>query len=819
MNDLRLAVRGLRANAGFTAAVVVTLALGVGANTTMFSVLDTLLLKSPAHVRDGGHVARAYFRWTGDGAPSIDPTASVPSYESLSGAAGLSATAASFDARLSEGVGAEARPVDVRAVTASYFPLLGVRPAQGRFFDATDDRQGATPVAVVSFRYWQRILGGAADVLQRTLPIGRFIYSVVGVAPEGFTGADLDEPDVWLPLRVATPDLWPTNPMALTSRGSHWIQTLVRLAPGQTLASAASLATFAHRRAAVGSDRPADTLASVVLGPIQEARGPTMSSNAQVALWVGALAVIVLLVACANVANLLVARGLRRSRELAVRAGLGASRGRLARQLLVESLVLAAAGALAGLLVAVWGGSAVRAFLLPSLPTRMSLLDPRVLAFTGLAAMATGLVAGVAPAWHASRTDVAERLRSGGRDVSTTRGRLRSALLAAQVALTLVLLVGAGLFVRSLRNVETLDYGLDADHLLTADVDTRIAAMACTDCVGGPVDRQSAVYLALLRHIQANPAVASAAASVGTPFGWRFSVHFRASGVDSLPSTRGPYVNAVTSDYFAAVGTRIVLGRGLTAADQERTAPPVAVVDRTLARLAWPGRSAIGQCLYLNRNDSTCVQVVGVAQAARLRGASEAPAPTYYVPLGQQLVPFPISSLIIRTRGAAQLTGGVIQQALQRAEPGLPFVHVTVVADALARGWRSWRLGATMFTVFGALALAIASLGLYAVTAYGVAQRTQEIGVRMALGARRGDVVRLAVGQALRATAVGAGVGLLAALWLSRTMRALLFQVQPADPTKLVASIALLLVVATAAAALPARRATRVDPMEALRNE
>ncbi len=819
LQDLRYALRGLARSPGFTIAVVGTLALGIGANTTMFGVLDTLLLKPPAHVYDAGRVARVYFQWSWNGSPWVDPTASVPSYESLRGVPVFAATAASFDARLSRGVGPDARPVNVRAVTASYFPLLGVRPAQGRFFDSTDDRPGAAPVAVVSHEYWRRELASDPGVLHRALAIGRFSYAVVGVAPEGFSGADLDEPNVWLPLRVAAPDLWASNRDALSSRGSHWIQVLARLAPGQTLATAATQATFVHRRAARGSDQPADTAASLVLGPIQEARGPDMSGNAKVALWVGAVALLVLLVACANVANLLLARGIRRRREMAVRVGLGAGPARLARQHLVESLVLGLGGGCGGLLVAVWGGSAVRLLLLPGLPAGASLIEPRPLAFTTLAALLTGLVVGTIPAWQGARADAADALRGGGRDVGGMTGRLRSLLLAAQVALTLTLLVGAGLFVRSLRNVETLDYGLDVRHLLVADVDARASAMGCSDCAAGPTDRQTALYLALLRRAEANPAVAGAAAAVGTPFGWRFGIRFKASGVDSLPGDARPYVSAVTAGWFATVGTRIVHGRGFVPADEEPNAPPVAVVDQTLARAAWPSRSAIGQCLYLNGNDSTCVQVVGVAQTARMRGASESPVPMFYVPLGRQLVRIPASGLVIRTRGPAALVESDVQRALQRAEPGLPFVHVASISDALARDWRSWRLGATMFTAFGALALVIASLGLYAVTSYGVSQRTQEIGVRIALGAGRSDVVRLAVTQAVLAGGAGAAVGLAGAVLLSRAVRALLFGVAPADPISILSGVAVLLTVAAFAAWIPARRAARIDPMEALRTE
>jgi predicted permease len=821
LRDLRYAVRSLRSTPGFSAAVVLTLALGIGANTTMFGVLDTLLLKPPAHVRDPGRVQRLYvLRNFGPGMVFTGTRVSFPEYERLRGVPAFQALAASFFAQASLGRGADARPVDISAVTGSYFSLLGVRPALGRFFDSTEERLGGTPVAVVSWRYWRGQLHGDPAVLNRTLPIGRFIYTILGVAPKDFAGADPTGPDIWLPLRTAAPDL--NGPQALTRRTSV-IDMLARLAPGARPAAAAAQATLAYRRA---SDRAFEKKTSIMLRSIREARSlvpvqeggsPRMTTDAEVALWVGGLALAVLLVTCANVANLLLARGLRRRRELALRLGLGAGRARLIRQMLVESLVLAAAGGIAALLVALSGGAAIRAFLLPGLPHSINLLEPRLLLFTAAVATLAGLLAGGAPAWQLSGADLAASLRSGGRDVTTTRGHLRSTLVTVQVALTLALLVGAGLFVRSLHNAETLDYGLNLQHLLIADLDVRSAGGGSFRPGGGEEDPHSALYLRLLRHIQTNPAVAGAAATVGTPYLSTYTVSLKVSGRDSLPGGPSgmPSFNAVSVDYFATAGIPIVLGRGFTEADEVRGAPHVAVVGRTFARLAWPGRNPIGQCLFL---DSTCVQVVGVA-GDRRPGVREEPGLAYYLPYGQHLVSPSIDGLLIHTRAPAEEVRGEVQRALQTAEPDLPYVRVESLADRLVPLWRSWRLGATMFTAFGLLALVIAALGLYAVTAYGVTQRTQEIGVRMALGAQRRDVVRLAVWQALRATAIGAGVGLLAALLLSRVVRALLFQVQPADPATLVASIGLLLVVATAAAFVPARRAARVDPMEALRCE
>jgi putative ABC transport system permease protein len=832
LNELRFALRSLRSHPGFAVAVVVTLALGIGANTTMFGVLDTLLLKPPAHVRDAGRVQQIYIRRDfGAGHVFTMAGASVPAYEDLRSVPAFQALAASSVARVSLGRGADARPANVRTVTASYFPLLGVQPAFGRFFDSTEDRLGAAPTAVVSYRYWRRQLHGDPAVLGHTLPIGQSEYAIVGVAPGGFTGAELTEPDLWLPLHTAAPDL--NVAPALTSRFSYGITMVARLAPGTTPAAAAAQATLAYRRGAAEAHERSGMATTILLRSIRQARvlesaqqgsSLEMTSDAEVALWVSGLALAVLLVACANVANLLLARGLARRREIAVRLGLGAGRARLIRQMLVESAVLAAGGGVAALLVAMWGGAAVRARLLPDLPHSVNLLDGRLLLFTAAVATLAALLAGSAPAWQQSRGDVAASLRSGARDVTTTRGRLRSTLLAVQVALTLALLVGAGLFVRSLRNAETLDYGLDLRHLLVANVDVRSSMILGTFTRGsGQEDPQSALYLRLRRRIQANPAVAGAAASVGTPYGGlAYSVSgLKVSGRDSLPTPPGGAIalNAVSADYFATAGTPVVRGRAFTDADEVPGAAPVTVVDQTFARLAWPDRDPVGQCVFVGTNDSTCAQVVGVVADTRLGGAQEQATLVYYLPYGQHLISPQIDGLLIRTRGPATEAQAEVQRALQTAEPDLPYVRVEPLADRIAPLWRSWQLGAGMFTAFGLLALVIAALGLYAVTAYGVSQRTQEIGVRMALGAQRGDVVRLAVRQALRASAIGAGVGLIAALLLSRAMRALLFRVQPADPAALVGSVGLLLVVAAAAAFVPARRAARVDPVEALRSE
>ena len=865
IQDLRYAVRGLFRSPGFAVAVILTLALGIGANTTMFGVIDTLLLKPPAGVRDASQVRRIYFRLGGTvltlGGPGGNtvPSTTYPAYEALRTVHAFADVAAFTDGQVSAGRGAEAQPLRVRAVSASYFPLLGARPALGRLFDSTEDRLDGIPVVVVSHSYWMRRLGGAPDVLGRTVAIGPFVYTVIGVAPDGFTGAELDEPDLWLPIRQAAPLL--VSAEALTSWNYMWVQAIARLAPGVTDAGAASEAQLAYDRAqqaagtaffggppsglgprpvlrggggvppgapAGGAPRaaPQRPQTAVLLAPIQAARGPGMTEDAKVALWVGAIALAVLLVACANVGNLLLARGLRRRTELAVRAGLGAGRGALVRQLLAESVLLSLAGGVAALLVALWGGAAIRAYLLPGGAAATGLLDPRVLAFTGGLALVTGVLAGLAPAWQASRTDIAGALRSSGRDAGAGRGRLRSVLLATQVALTLVLLVGAGLFVRSLRHAQTLDYGLDLEHLLLAGVQQRGANVSVSRQTSGPaeegaVDEQSAQYLRMREHIQADPAVAGVDAMAGTPYQSAMMISIRVSGRDTLPRVAGggPFLMIVTPTYFTTVGTRILQGRGFSDTDVKGSTP-VAVVGQSFARFAWPDRDPIGQCIFLGMGGTpTCIQVVGVAADVRNLSVTRPTTMTWYLAFEQHLAPMPLDGLVIRSHGPAERVEGQVQHALQISEPDLPYVRIRTLTEALAPQWRSWKLGATMLTAFGLLALLIASLGLYGVTAYGVAQRTQEFGVRLALGAGRRNVVGVAVAQALRATAIGGVIGMALAYALGRAVSSLLFGVKPADPAAVLGAVAVLLAVAAVAAYFPARRAAAIDPMEALRYE
>ncbi len=814
LGDLRYACRCLARTPGFTLVVVLTLALGIGANATMFGVVDTLFVRPPALVRDPGRITRVYVRRAmGSMGLLTGSTVSYRSFEDLRDAPGVFAQAAAITTRpLSLGRGAEAVRIRGAAVSREYFPLMGVAPALGRFFAADEDRPGTARVAVLSYGFWQRHFGGDRAVLGRSLPIGGGTYTVIGVAPERFNGIDLAPVDLWVPIQAVAAELAGRD--ALTSRNWFWMSIIGRLPPGVPADEVVRRASLAYRRGAAAGARPetTETTAQVLLGPVQQARGPEAGSETKVSAWIGGVALVVLLIACANVANLLLARGVARRRELAVRAGLGAGRGGLMRLLLVESLVLSALGGGAALLLAVWAGAGIRGLLIPDLPQDLPVLDPRVLGFTAVAVVATAILAGIVPAVQSSRTDLAEALKSGGHGATARGGRTRALLLGAQVALTLVLLVGGGLFVRSLRNVQALDLGLDQDKVLLASVDL--------DAIGATPDRANATYLAALERIQRLAGVEHAA-GVAMPFGWGWSTDLKAEGVDSIPalSGGGPYINAVTPDYFATIGTRLLSGRGFAATDRAGS-ERVAVINRTMARGLWPGAQALGKCLYVGDSTSACRRVVGVVADARRGSVIEDPTMQYFLPHAQYAGPggAQIRGLVIRARGGPDPLIGAVRRELQAAGD-VPYADVETLASRLAPDYRSWQLGAAAFTAFGALALVIAAMGIFAVISYAVSQRTQEIGIRMALGAEAGQVARMILGQGLRATLGGVVVGAGGAYVLGRAVRALLYEVGPADPLVFASVAGVLVAVAACAAYLPARRAARVDPMTALRSE
>src|SRR6266566_4808183 len=664
----------------------------------------------------------------------------------------FTAVAAYGSGRLSLGLGAQAEGVRGELVTASLFSLLGVRPELGRFFGADEDSVGhAAHVAVLSREFWQRRFGADPAVLGKTLQLGRNVYTVIGVAPRGFAGIDLDIPDLWLPITAAAPEVMGPAPFA---PGYFWLSVIARLRAGVAPVQAAAEATAIYRGRFV----------------------QTGDSTGVVSL--------------------------------------GSDHGRLARQLLAESAVLAVLGAVAALLITLWFGPVLSSSLL-SESTATGALDTRVLLFAAVAVLATAVLAGSAPAYQAGLFDLSPALKTGEREGTFQRSRLRTGLLVGQMALTVVLLTGAGLFVSSLRHVQGLRLGFDADRLIVASVDLQR--------LGYGRAAVNTLYEQMRDRVKGLPGVSGASLAIGSPFGWGFAMSLDVPGLDSLPRVQsgGPYLAAVTADYFRTMGTAVRRGRSFTPTDVLGS-QRVAVVNETMARLLWHQENPIGKCLKIgDKTRARCTEVIGVVEDARLNQVTDDIVVQYFIPLAQadSVMGSSVTALLVRTAGDAEPLVGAVVREIQGTSADLPAPSVDPMPRLFARQVRPWRLGSLLLTLFGALGLLLAAIGLYGVLSYVVSQRTQEMGIRIALGAGRRDVLELVMGQALRVTAWGVVLGVAGALAAGRAIASLLYGVTPHDPLVLSIVIVMLGAVAAVASYLPARRATQVDPMVALRYE
>jgi predicted permease len=818
--DLRYAARSLGRNPGFAAVAVLCLALGIGANTTMFGVVDTLMFRPPRDVRDPGRVVRVYFgSHAFGGGGGLSGTTNFPNFADIASSYGASYdVAAYYTTQTTLGRGPEAQQVTASLVTSSFFSLLGVRPAIGRFFSADEDRQAGAPVAVLGYGLWRRLFGGKVSALGRTLWIGRDFCTVVGVAPAGFGGAELGA-EVWLPIRRSAEALLGAG--ALTSRGAYWVNVLARLKPHVSRERAAAIATLALRRGNA-ADQHGDTTLTASLYPVLRDRGPQASEGARVAVWATLAAAVVLLIACANVAGLLLARSEARLREIAVRRALGASRARLASHLLMETLLLAAAGSAAGVLVALWGGAAARTYLLPQASAAAAVLSWRVVAFTAAVAICAALVCGVLPALAGSAIDPGGALRSAGIGRSSPRGQ--SSLVVAQVALSLVLFFGTALLSLSIRNMEARAGGLDVERLLIVSTDAEAAGYARADA--------RVLYEHMRDRIMMVPHVTGASIASNMPLTSAGAISIEIPGgreepTDSSGERLVPYVYPVGAEWFATAATRIVAGRGFTDADRFGT-PLVAVVNATMARAYWPGQSAIGKCLLvgagipsLKGKSPGCTQVVGVAEDVVRIGLRERQDAQYYVPLEQLIGSwFPPRYVLVHAGGDPADLIAPIRKALQDIAPDLPYVNVQPLTDLY--GWRQLRplrMGTAMFSAFAVLGLVLAAVGLYGLLSFVVAKRTSEMAVRIALGAETGSIRWLMVRRGLKLGLLGVAIGVPGAIGVGHELASLLYGVSAFNPALLGVAAGVLLAVAAAASYIPARRATRVDPALALRAE
>lgn len=813
--DLSYVFRGIRRAPGFTLAVVLTLALGIGANATMFGVVDHLLLSPPAHVLDADHVVRINLNrvspFTGE--PTVMAAMTWTDFQAYEEVSGFEGVAAFGDDPLILGRGEEAVRVNGLYCTASFFPLLGVAPGFGRFFDDEEAQPGAAGVVVLSHGLWQRQFGGSPDVLGMDLPIGNGTYTVVGVTPKGFNGVELDPVDLYLPIHAYTTqqgsDRW------VAHQGYYWLRAVGRIPPSASTEAVAEEATAFHlnsRREMIDQGRySAD--ARVVLGSVKAALAPNAPEEVRVSRWLAGVTFIVLLIACANVANLLLARGTRRRRELGIRVALGISRRRLVGQLLLESLVLAVGGGGVGLAMAYWGGHLMRSVFLPDVSWPSSPVNLRVLLFTFGVAGVTGLLAGLAPALKGASGGVVGFLKDGGWGGTGRQSRSQSALLIAQAALSVILLIGAGLFVRSLHHARALDLGLDPEGviLVQLDLEGSWGEEAMLDLARRATDR-----------LERLPGVVSASYASGIPFWSMSALEFFVPGMDSIPAPRGlgPFVTSGSPDHLTTLGIQLREGR-VFSDEEEASGARVAVVTENMARGLWGSSSALGQCVILEERDSPCWEVVGIVEPSTLSTITEEEPWQYYIPIGDPSLELGMGpgALFVKARGDPAALIGPIRRELRGVDPGIRFSHVQPLQDLVDPGLRSWVLGATMFTLFGLLALAVAMVGLYSVLTFNVACRTRELGVRSAMGASGGRLLGMVLRQAVSVTGLGIFLGLGLALLIARGLEPLLFGTSATDPVVWIGVVGILLLVALGAGAIPAWAAARVDPIEALRAE
>jgi predicted permease len=828
--DVRYGTRSLVRDRGFSLVVIVTFALGIGANAAMFGLLDRLLLSGPAYVQAPAELMRVYRRTSRpSGGEATTSLSSYAEYVALrEGARGFAGVAIYDVGERPIGRGAEAELLRIGPASADFFPLLGVQPFLGRWFDAADDRPGAPRyVTVLGYEFWQSRYGGARDVMGRTVVISERPYTVIGVAPKGFTGVGHQQVAVWIPMSAhnhGMSDDW------AHSMDGQWLQIIARMAPQSDVAAAAEDATRVFRASYPGKD-PVEGSAQLLLAPLHYNGSGEESLEVVVARWLFIIAVLVLLIGCANVANLQLARSARQRREISVRLALGISRSRLVRLLVTQSVLLALAGGALALVLAHWLGNFIASVLLPESNSSSAAVSPRVLLWTAVVAFSIGIGTALLPAFQATRTDLNTTLRAGARALGGIGMRTRHALTVVQAALSVMLLIGAGLFVRSFWNVRTMDLGFDANALVAVAVPW-VELEELPDSLRTPEGlRRYAAFEELRTRVSALNGVQSASLARWSPLYSTIRHQLRATGWDSLPQLPGggPYLSAVSAQHFATLGTRVLRGRVFGSADIA-TSEPVAIINQTMARTLWPARDPLGQCLYIGGGRGPCFRVVGVVEDTHRFELREAAAMQYYVPLGQEL---PVRgrwrlykdrgtegpTLLLRVNDLSSDLAASIRRAVGEIMPNGGYIDIIPLQQALEPQMQPWRLGASLFALFGLLALLIAAVGLYSVIAYMVASRRNELGMRRALGAHSRDLLKLVVGRgsalALAGIAVGGGLAWL----LVGLLQPLLFEATPRDPLVFGATIGTLLLVALLASIGPGLRATRIDPATVLRTE
>jgi putative ABC transport system permease protein len=804
LQDVRFAFRMLRKNPGFAAIVVITLALGIGSNATVYSAARVFMLAPLPGLREPDRLVRLV---------EVPPQRDGDSGESSPGSlfewrrqsSAFEGMAACDEVLLNVTGSAEPERIVALRGTANYFQVLGFTPILGRGFLPGEDQPGRDGVAVLSHGFWQRRYAGDRKVLGRTLMLDGRGVTIVGVMPPGVSFPEVGQ--VWVPLAP--------GPSSATNFAERSLVVFGRLRPGISLADAhAQLSGVAARMASAHPRTNAGW--SVRLWPLE---GYQVQNNRPYLLLLMAAAGLVLVIVCANVANLLLARASARQREFALRSALGAGQLRVFRQRLTESLLLALLGGSLGALVAhgeiVLVRDAIPGEIAQFIPAWHSLaVDGRVIVYTALMTLVVGLLFGAAPALNASRVNLQQALKQGGRGSSTggRGGRLRRGLVVSELSLALMLLASTGLMVKSFAGILAVDLGFRSDHLLTMDLTLPSARYRDTRAM-------AAFYSGLSARVRALPGVRAMALITGLPLtGWdaveEVEVVGRPASVSEKPAVG---YRVISDDYFATMGIPLLWGRTFGGAD-DGAAQGVAIVNEAMARALWPGSDPLASRIRLvGEAGGRDREIVGVVRNVRSRGLNRPPRPEVYVPLRQ--APAPTIALAIRTANDPSLLAGDVQRQIAALDPALAAGDVQPFERVLARRIAPFRVTTGMLVAFALLALLLAGLGIYGVISFAVARRTQEIGIRVALGALRSDILALIVGQGLRLALIGLGIGLGGALALTRAMASILFGVSPGDPVILATAASVLAAVALLASYLPARHAAALDPLILLRSD
>jgi putative ABC transport system permease protein len=825
LQDLRYGFRMLRKSPGFTAIAILTLALGIGANTAIFSVINSALLR-PLPFKDPGQLVHL---WCTESAPGNYPLTGPDYLEWQSqnrtfGATSLFSWGRDFNA---SGAG-EPESAAIISTQANFFNLLGVSPMIGRTFETGEDQAGKNHIAVLNYGFWKRHFAGRADAIGNTIELNGEAYAVVGVMPRGFNfpSGQISSTDIWTPLDM--------TPKALGTKGSHQWRAIGRLKSGVTLAQAqADLGIIAKNLAKQDPDHN-EKVDAVVVSLKEQLTG---SSRSSLLILLGAVA-LVLLVACANVANLTLARASSRQREIAVRSAMGAGAWRIARQLLTESVMLSVAGAALGLLGAWWCiGLMQDAVTLPIPRENPVRLDLTVLLFTTAVSFTVGILFGLAPMFQALKMNLTEELKSSAQAVLSPAGHrraLRDALVVGEIAVSLALLVGAGLLLRSFARMRAAEIGVQTTNVITMGI---VLPKGQYSTLGA----RREFYDRLLERVQHVPGVQAASVSTEIPLEGGNNGYLTVDGNnDAALKNQLVEWNYVTPDYFRAFGIPFLQGESFSAAEVDRAAmvtqkiddlyasgktpvvipadfSDVAVINRAMANTYWPNQDAVGKVF---KHDDLSVKIIGVVGDTKQFGIREKTLPQAYFPLTDMLIaPGFGGRLVVKTNVSPNSVLSAIRGEVRGIDSSLAVFNARTMDQVVAESMEDTSVQTLLLGVFAALAMILAAVGIYGVMAYVVTQQTHEIGIRMALGAQRSDVLRMVLRQGGKLTALGVGLGIFAALGLTSLMRSLLFGVRFTDPVTFAIMMFLLAFVALTACYIPARRAMRVDPMVALRYE